>query len=62
MNSNTPRVTVAIPVYNGDNYVHEALDSVLAQTFQDFEIVISDNGSTDRTEAICREYAARIRG
>jgi glycosyltransferase involved in cell wall biosynthesis len=59
MNSNTPRVTVAIPVYNGDNYVHEALDSVLAQTFQDFEIVISDNGSTDRTEAICREYAAR---
>jgi glycosyltransferase involved in cell wall biosynthesis len=54
-----PRLTVGLPVYNGENYVAEALDSLLGQTFTDFELVISDNHSTDRTEEICREYAAR---
>lgn len=54
-----PRLTVGLPVYNGDNYVVEALDSLLAQTFTDFELVVSDNHSTDGTEEICREYAAR---
>jgi glycosyltransferase involved in cell wall biosynthesis len=48
-----------MPVYNGEEYIHEALDSLLAQTFTDFELVISDNASIDNTEAICREYAAR---
>lgn len=50
---------VGLPVYNGEEFLGPAIDSVLAQTFRDFEIVISDNGSTDRTEEICREYAAR---
>jgi glycosyltransferase involved in cell wall biosynthesis len=59
MSSDNPRVTVAIPVYNGDNYVSEAVDSILAQTFQDFEVIVCDNASTDRTEEICRGYAAR---
>ncbi len=59
MSSDKPRVTVAVPVYNGDKYVSEAVDSILAQTFQDFEIIICDNASTDRTEEICRGYAAR---
>nr|WP_281381001.1 glycosyltransferase [Nocardioides panaciterrulae] len=54
-----PRLTVGLPVYNGENFVVEALDSLLGQTFTDFELVISDNHSTDRTEEICREYAAR---
>jgi glycosyltransferase involved in cell wall biosynthesis len=48
-----------MPVYNGENFLRIACDSILAQTFTDFELVISDNGSTDATEAICREYAAR---
>jgi glycosyltransferase involved in cell wall biosynthesis len=59
-----PRVSVAIPVYNGENYLAHALDSILVQTFTDFELVISDNASTDRTEEICREFMrkdARIR-
>jgi glycosyltransferase involved in cell wall biosynthesis len=55
----TPRVSIGVPVYNGDNYLAETLDSILAQTFSDFELVISDNASNDRTEAICRHYAAQ---
>jgi glycosyltransferase involved in cell wall biosynthesis len=55
----TPRVTVGIPVYNGEKYLAEAIESVLAQTFTDFELVISDNASTDATAAIALEYAAR---
>lgn len=53
-----PRVSVGLPVYNGEAYLRQVLDSVLAQTFADFELVISDNASSDRTEMICREYAA----
>lgn len=55
----SPRVTIGLPVYNGQNYLVETLESILAQTFTDFELVISDNASTDDTEKICREYAAR---
>ena len=54
-----PRVSIGVPVYNGENYLTETLDSILAQTFTDFELIISDNASTDRTEAICRKYAAQ---
>ena len=59
MATDGPRVSIGLPVYNGDNYLAETLDSILAQTFTDFELIISDNGSTDRTEAICRRYAAQ---
>ncbi len=48
-----------MPVYNGQNYLAETMESLLAQTCTDFELVISDNASTDRTETICREYAVR---
>ncbi|WP_081689116.1 glycosyltransferase family 2 protein [Inquilinus limosus] len=51
------RVSIGLPVYNGENYIAEAINSVLAQTYADFELVICDNGSTDRTEEICRRYA-----
>lgn len=57
----TPRISVGIPVYNAEAYLTESLDSVLKQTVDDFEIVISDNGSTDTTPNICRDYAARDR-
>jgi glycosyltransferase involved in cell wall biosynthesis len=53
------RVTVGIPVYNGAPMLRECLDSLLAQTYQDFIIVIADNASTDETPDICAEYAAR---
>ncbi len=50
-----------MPVRNGDNFVRFALESVLNQTFDDFELIISDNASQDQTAAICREYANRDR-
>jgi glycosyltransferase involved in cell wall biosynthesis len=56
-----PKVSLGMPVYNAEAFLEEALDSLLAQTFDDFELVISDNASTDRTEEICREYAAKDR-
>ena len=59
MGEHCPRVTVGMPVFNGEEFLAQALDSVLAQTFKDFEVVISDNASTDRTEEICGSYASR---
>jgi len=54
-----PKVTIGLPVYNGARYLAAALDSILGQTFQDFELLVSDNASTDATADICRAYAAR---
>jgi glycosyltransferase involved in cell wall biosynthesis len=59
MNQDRPLVSIGLPVYNGERYLQEAIDSILAQTCDDFELIISDNGSSDRTEAICRAYAKR---
>lgn len=55
----TPRVSVLMPVYNGEPYLSEAVDSILAQSFADFEFIIVDDGSTDNTWPILQEYAAR---
>jgi glycosyltransferase involved in cell wall biosynthesis len=54
-----PRLTLGLPVYNGEEYLAESVDALLAQTFTDFELIISDNASTDRTGEICRRYAAQ---
>lgn len=56
---NPPRVSVGMPVYNGARYLRGAVEAFLAQTFGDFELIISDNASTDRTAAIAQELAAR---
>ncbi|MBV8485322.1 MAG: glycosyltransferase [Verrucomicrobia bacterium] len=54
-----PVLSIGLPVYNGQRYLSKALGSLLNQEFADFELIVSDNGSTDQTEAICREAAAR---
>lgn len=59
MTTHQPRVSVGLPVFNGSRYLSASIDSILAQTFTDFELIISDNGSTDDTEAICTAYAAQ---
>lgn len=51
-----PRVSVGLPVYNGESYLAESLEALLGQTFEDFELIISDNASTDGTAGICRRY------
>ena len=56
MNTTKPRVSIGLPVFNGENYLAQTLDSLLAQTYSDFELIISDNASTDSTEEICRAY------
>ena len=59
-----PRLTVGLPVYNGEKYLCEAIDTLLSQTYGDFELVISDNASTDATQEICQGYTrqdARVR-
>ncbi len=55
MNNGSPEVSIALPVYNGENYLREAIRSVLRQTFEDFELLLLDNASTDATSEICRE-------
>jgi glycosyltransferase involved in cell wall biosynthesis len=52
-----PPLTIGLPVYNGEQFLSEALQSILDQTFGDFELLISDNASTDGTEGICRDVA-----
>ena len=54
-----PRVSVSLPVYNGENYIRQALDAILAQDFADFELIITDNASVDDTQTICTRYAAQ---
>ena len=53
-----PRVSIGLPVYNGEEFLREALDSLLAQDFTAFELIVSDNASCDATEPICRSYEA----
>jgi glycosyltransferase involved in cell wall biosynthesis len=55
----TPRVSIGLPVYNGENYLSDAIESILASEFSGFELIISDNCSTDSTPEICEKYAAR---
>lgn len=57
--SRPPRVSIGMPVRNGQKYIGKAIDSILAQTFTDLELIVCDNASTDSTEQIVREYAAR---
>jgi glycosyltransferase involved in cell wall biosynthesis len=53
-----PRLSIGLPVYNGENFLAAALGSLLDQDFRDFELIIADNASTDRTAEICRVFAA----
>jgi glycosyltransferase involved in cell wall biosynthesis len=59
MTRSTPRVSVLMPVHNGERYLEEAVESILAQTFRDFELLIVDDGSNGATRAILREAARR---
>ena len=52
----TPTLSVGLPVYNGQNYLAESIDALLGQSYEDFELIISDNASTDSTADICHRF------
>ena len=53
-----PRLSVIVPVYKVENYLRDCIDSILNQTFTDFELILVDDGSPDQCGKICDEYAA----
>ena len=55
----TPKISVIVPVYNTEKYLHRCIDSILLQTFTDFELLLIDDGSKDSSGAICDEYASK---
>ena len=52
-----PNISVIVPVYNTEEYLSQCIDSILAQTFVDFELLLIDDGSTDSSGMICDKYA-----
>lgn len=54
-----PKVSVIVPVYKAENYLHRCVDSLMSQTFHDFEILLINDGSPDKSGKICNEYAAK---
>jgi glycosyltransferase involved in cell wall biosynthesis len=55
----SPKLSIGLPVYNGEEFLRHAIDSILGQSFQDFELIISDNASVDSTAQICKEYVRK---
>ena len=51
------KLSIGLPIFNGELFIHKAIESILAQTFKNFELIISDNASTDSTKQICEEFA-----
>ena len=58
-NSEAPTLSIGLPVYNDDRFLSQTLDCLLSQSYRDFELIICDNASTDKTAEICRSYASR---
>lgn len=59
MENTVPFLSVVVPAYNVENYIRECVDSILRQSFADFEVILVDDGATDTTGQICEEYAGR---
>ena len=62
MKNNTPLISIVIPIYNTERYLHQCIDSILAQRVRDYEVLLVDDGSTDGSAAVCDEYAQKEPG
>lgn len=60
--TNAPAVSVIIPMYNAENFIAEGLESILAQTLQDFEVIVVDDCSTDNSRAVVESYLEKFDG
>ena len=58
----SPKVSVVIPTYNREKILHKTIESVLQQSYQDFELIIVDDGSTDNTKMLVQEYVEQYKG
>jgi len=56
---NSLKISIGLPVYNGEKFIHKRIESILSQTLHNFELIISDNASTDKTSLICKEFASK---
>ena len=56
-----PAISIIVPIYNVEQYLAKCIDSVLAQTFTDFELILVNDGSPDKCEMICEEYVGKDR-
>ena len=56
---NKPKITIIVPVYNAEQYLQRCVDSILVQTFTDFELLLIDDGSKDKSGEMCDEYAEK---
>ena len=54
-----PKISIVIPIYNSEKFINRTIESILCQSMQDFELIISDDGSTDRSLQIVNQYAAK---
>lgn len=59
--SNVPEISIIVPVYKVEEYLSQCIDSILVQTFTNFELLLVDDGSPDRCGEMCEEYAQRMR-
>ena len=58
---NNPKISLGMPVLNGEKHIHYALDGIFKQTFKNFKLIIYDNASTDKTLSICEKYQKRFK-